>query len=84
MEVDRISRIGPLTSQASPAWQKAAVRRRRFVEELEPLLEDDSEPADRQAAAQESAARDDSSFSASDDAAPDPPDPATPGFRAIA
>lgn len=83
MEVGRISKIGSLGSQASPAWQTSAVRRRRFVEEVEPPLEDDS--AEEQSAAQDEPAEENSStFSATDEIAPDSAEAPGTSFRAIA
>jgi hypothetical protein len=43
MEVDRIGRIGPLTPERTPAWTRDGLRRRRFVAEVEPEVEDDPE-----------------------------------------
>lgn len=83
MEVDRISQIGPLSSHASPAWQPPAVRRRKFVEEIEPLLEEDS--SGEQSAAQDQPSQETSStFSASDETAPDANEAPDASFRAIA
>lgn len=47
MEVDRIGRMGPVTPERTPAWNRDGLRRRRFVAEVEPEIEDqqdDSEP----------------------------------------
>lgn len=47
MEVDRIGRMGPVTPERAPAWTREKLRRRRFVAEVEPEVEDrpdDSEP----------------------------------------
>ena len=47
MEVDRVGRMGPVTPQRTPAWNREGLRRRRFVTEVEPEVEDqpeDSEP----------------------------------------
>jgi len=47
VEVDRVGRMGPVTPQRTPAWNREGLRRRRFVTEVEPEVEDqpeDSEP----------------------------------------
>jgi len=47
MEVDRIWRIDGLDSNANPAWQNSARRRRRFVEEVP--AEENSEASEEEA-----------------------------------
>lgn len=43
MEVDRVVRMGPVTQEDTPAWTRDGLRRRRFVTEVEPEVEDQSE-----------------------------------------
>jgi hypothetical protein len=43
MEVDRVGRMEPVTPQRTPAWTRDGLRRRRFVSEVEPEVEGDSE-----------------------------------------
>ena len=35
MEVDRVSRMGGVGQESVPAWPNSALRRRKFVEEIE-------------------------------------------------
>lgn len=45
MEVDRISQIGGVGRDATPAWQNSAKRRRKFVEEIHPAeAEEEDQP----------------------------------------
>jgi hypothetical protein len=44
MEVDRVSRMGGVGRESVPAWPKSALRRRKFVEEIEePQIEAEDE-----------------------------------------
>ncbi|MGA7522114.1 MAG: hypothetical protein WBW84_06510 [Acidobacteriaceae bacterium] len=45
MEVDRVGRMGPLASERTPAWTREKLRRRRFVSEVEPEVQDESDEA---------------------------------------
>jgi hypothetical protein len=49
MEVDRIGRMGPVTPERSPAWNREGLRRRRFVSDVDPEVEDDSESPEQKA-----------------------------------
>lgn len=44
MEVDRVVRMGPVSQEGTPAWNREGLRRRRFVVEVEPEVE--GEPDD--------------------------------------
>jgi hypothetical protein len=89
MEVDRISGMGGTGPEASPAWQKSALRRRKFFEEVAPPTESEADSAD------ESPAQDDSAEAAPEasatypapgsdsDTQNDATSPA-PSFRAVA
>lgn len=44
MEVDRISRMGGVGRDATPAWQNSAKRRRKFVEDAQPTEAEEEEP----------------------------------------
>jgi hypothetical protein len=43
MEVDRVGRMDPVRPERTPAWTREGMRRRRFVPEVEPEVEGDSE-----------------------------------------
>ena len=43
VEVDRVARMGPVTPERTPAWIREELRRRRFVVEVEPELEDQAD-----------------------------------------
>lgn len=80
MEVDRISRMGGVGRDATPAWQNSAKRRRKFVDEVEPP---EPENEDLPAESDESPA-DSNQFSAQDTDAVEGDDQAEISFRTIA
>ena len=43
MEVDRIGRMGPVTPERTPAWNREGLRRHRFVAEVDPEVEDEAD-----------------------------------------
>ena len=85
MEVDRISQMGGVGHDASPAWQRSARRRRKFSEEV-----DEPQPDDGLLAEDEALASGSDPNPQADDPSPDPDsiasDDAAQGanFRAIA
>lgn len=83
MEVDRISQIGRLGGNANPAWQKSAVRRRRFVEEIDADPEDAQPDAEGEDAAAEQPA-DGERLQQAGKESTDEPDRPEGSFRAIA
>lgn len=46
MEVDRVGRMGPVTREHTSAWTRDGLRRRRFVAEVEPEVEDQPDDSD--------------------------------------
>ncbi len=51
MDVDRISPMGGIGQDGSPAWTREKMRRRKFTEEVEPEVETDAGDAEVAASA---------------------------------